>query len=38
MSGDTDEFDEIVTVNNERDAENRFTITIKTTRWTEEVR
>lgn len=38
VSGDADEFDEIVTVNNERDAENRFTITIKTTRWTEEVR
>ena len=38
VSGDADEFDEIVSVNNERDAQQRVTITIKTTRWTEEVR
>lgn len=38
VSGDADEFDQIVTVNNERDAQNRVTVTIKTTRWTEEVR
>lgn len=38
VAGDADEFDEIVTVSNERDAQNRFTVTIRTTRWTEEVR
>jgi hypothetical protein len=36
VSGDADEFYQLVTVNNERDAQNRFTITIKTTRWIEE--
>jgi len=36
VSGDADEFDQLVTVNPDRDAQNRFTITIKTTRWIEE--
>lgn len=38
VSGDADEFDEFVNVSNDRDAENRVTVTIKTTRWIEEVR
>lgn len=38
VSGDAAEFDEIVSVNPERDAQNRFTVTIRTTVWTEEVR
>jgi hypothetical protein len=38
VSGDADEFDDIVTVNEERDAQNRITVTIKTTTWTEEVK
>lgn len=36
VAGDADEFDQLVTINPERDAQNRFTVTIKTTRWIEE--
>jgi hypothetical protein len=38
VSGDADEFDHIVTVDNTRDAQNQITVTIKTTRWTEELK
>lgn len=38
VSGDADEFDEFVSVSEQRDAENRVTVTIKTTRWVEEIR
>lgn len=35
VSGETGDFDRLVTVDFEKDAQNRFTVTIKTTRWTE---
>jgi hypothetical protein len=38
VSGDADEFDRLVTINPEKDAQNRFTITIKTTRWIEDAK
>ena len=38
VSGDADEFDRLVSFNPVKDAQNRFTITIKTTRWIEEAK
>ena len=38
VTGDADRFDDLVTVNTIRDAQNRITVTIRTTRWTEQTR
>lgn len=38
VSGDAADFDELVKVDYERDAQNRITVTIKTTRWIEEAK
>jgi 37-kD nucleoid-associated bacterial protein len=38
VSGDADQFDELVHVDTTPDAQNRITVTIKTTRWTEQSR
>jgi hypothetical protein len=38
VSGDADHFAELVTVDTTPDAQNRITVTIKTTRWTEQTR
>lgn len=38
VSGDADQFENLVQLNLERDAQNRFTITIKTTQWIEQTR
>jgi nucleoid-associated protein YejK len=37
VSGDAVHFDEVVNVNWEPDAENRLTVTIKTTKWTQQI-
>lgn len=37
VSGDAIHFDELVRVNWEPDAENRLTVTIKTTKWTQQI-
>jgi hypothetical protein len=38
VSGDADQFEDIVAVDHRRDAQNRFTVTIKTTQWIEQTR
>jgi hypothetical protein len=38
LSGDADQFDELVKVDWNRDAQNRITVVIKTTLWTEQTR
>lgn len=38
ISGDADQFENVVSVDLERDAQNRVTVTIKTTQWIEQTR
>jgi len=38
VSGDAEHFDEVVAVDNTRDANGQLTVTIKTTRWTPKIR